>query len=202
MMLIRRAARAMLRLELLDEKAAKGNWTDHDSRTFGGLNNAVRLLMREIAAQSTVCWSAEGRPCRRGRTSCPTRPPRFRERDVSYEPAERPKSAPGLLPLMRAAPGGPRVFLRAWARAAGLGRPFCPWQVEMTPADPETAVLSALRRAWGEETARERAGHALTNQLANAQSAEHPLKAAAIELSRAVCSTANRYGSEAGTESQ
>ena len=53
-MLIRRAARAMLRLELLDEKSAKGNWTDHDARTFGGLNNAVRLLMREIAAQSPV----------------------------------------------------------------------------------------------------------------------------------------------------
>jgi hypothetical protein len=51
-MLVRRAARAMLRLELLDEKAAKGNWTDHDARTFGGLNNAVRLLMREIAAQT------------------------------------------------------------------------------------------------------------------------------------------------------
>jgi hypothetical protein len=51
-MLIRRAARAMLRLELLDEKAAKGKWTDHDARTFGGLNNAVRLLMREIAAQT------------------------------------------------------------------------------------------------------------------------------------------------------
>jgi hypothetical protein len=51
-MLIRRAARAVLRLELLDEKAAKGNWTDHDARTFGGLNNAVRLLMREIAMQT------------------------------------------------------------------------------------------------------------------------------------------------------
>jgi hypothetical protein len=45
-------ARALLRLELLDEKAAKGNWSDHDARTFGGLNNAVRLLMREIAAQT------------------------------------------------------------------------------------------------------------------------------------------------------
>jgi hypothetical protein len=51
-MLIRRAARAMLRLELLDEKAARGHWTDHDARTFGGLNNAVRLLMREMAAQT------------------------------------------------------------------------------------------------------------------------------------------------------
>ena len=52
LMLVRRAARALLRLELLDEKAAKGNWSDHDARTFGGLNNAVRLLMREIGAQT------------------------------------------------------------------------------------------------------------------------------------------------------
>jgi hypothetical protein len=52
LMLVRRAARALLRLELLDEQAAKGRWCDHDARTFGGLNNAVRLLMREIAAQS------------------------------------------------------------------------------------------------------------------------------------------------------
>jgi hypothetical protein len=51
-MLIRRAARALLRLELLDAKAAKGDWTDHDARTFGGLNNAVRLLTREIALQA------------------------------------------------------------------------------------------------------------------------------------------------------
>ena len=34
--LIRRAARAMLRLELLDAKMAEGSWTDHDARTFGG----------------------------------------------------------------------------------------------------------------------------------------------------------------------
>jgi hypothetical protein len=51
-MLISRAARALLRIELLDEKAAAGNWTDHDARTYGGLNNAVRLFMREIAAQA------------------------------------------------------------------------------------------------------------------------------------------------------
>jgi hypothetical protein len=46
-LLIRRAARAMLRLELLDEKMAAGNWTDHDSRTFGGLNNAVSSASAE-----------------------------------------------------------------------------------------------------------------------------------------------------------
>lgn len=47
-LLIRRAARALLRLELLDEKMASGNWTDHDARTFGGLNNALRLCLREL----------------------------------------------------------------------------------------------------------------------------------------------------------
>ncbi len=53
-MLIRRSARALLRLELLDEKMSSGNWTDHDSRTFGGLNNALRLALRElgVAAKS------------------------------------------------------------------------------------------------------------------------------------------------------
>jgi hypothetical protein len=47
-LLIRRLARGMLRLELLDEKMTAGTWTDHDARTFGGLSNAVRLLAREL----------------------------------------------------------------------------------------------------------------------------------------------------------
>jgi hypothetical protein len=38
----------MLQLELLDAKMASGNWTGHDSRTQGGLNNAVRLALREL----------------------------------------------------------------------------------------------------------------------------------------------------------
>jgi hypothetical protein len=53
-MLIRRAARAMLRLELLDEKMASGSWTDHDSRTFGGLNNALRLCLRELGVKAVA----------------------------------------------------------------------------------------------------------------------------------------------------
>jgi hypothetical protein len=52
-LLIRRAARAMLRLELLDAKMASGNWTDHDARTFGGLNNAIRLALRELGVRET-----------------------------------------------------------------------------------------------------------------------------------------------------
>jgi hypothetical protein len=52
-LLIRRAARAMLRLELLDAKMASGSWTDHDARTFGGLNNALRLALRELGVRET-----------------------------------------------------------------------------------------------------------------------------------------------------
>ena len=40
-LLIRRAARAMLRLELFDAKLQSGNWSDDDGRTYGGLQNAV-----------------------------------------------------------------------------------------------------------------------------------------------------------------
>jgi hypothetical protein len=46
--LIRRAARAMLRLELVDAKMSDGSWTDHDARTFGGLSNNLRLTLREL----------------------------------------------------------------------------------------------------------------------------------------------------------
>jgi hypothetical protein len=47
-LLIRRIARAMLKLELFDAKMAAGNWTDHDARTYGGLSNALRLMLREL----------------------------------------------------------------------------------------------------------------------------------------------------------
>ena len=50
--LIRRAARAMLRLELLDAKMAEGSWTDHDARTFGGLSNNLRLCLRELGVKT------------------------------------------------------------------------------------------------------------------------------------------------------
>jgi hypothetical protein len=52
-LLIRRLARGMLRLELLDEKMTAGAWTDHDTRTFGGLSNAVRLLARELGVKAS-----------------------------------------------------------------------------------------------------------------------------------------------------
>jgi hypothetical protein len=51
LILIRRAARAMLQLEKLDTKMASGNWTDHDARTFGGLSNNLRLCLRELGVR-------------------------------------------------------------------------------------------------------------------------------------------------------
>ena len=47
-LLIRRIARAMLQLELFDSKMSGGNWTDHDARTFGGISNSLRLMLREL----------------------------------------------------------------------------------------------------------------------------------------------------------
>jgi hypothetical protein len=51
-LLIRRAARSMLQLELLDEKMASGNWTSFDARTQGGLNNTVRLSLQALGVKS------------------------------------------------------------------------------------------------------------------------------------------------------
>jgi hypothetical protein len=50
--LVRRAARAMLRLELFDEKMDKGGWSDHDARTYGGLSNNLRLCLRELGIKA------------------------------------------------------------------------------------------------------------------------------------------------------
>jgi len=71
-LLIRRAARAMLLLELLDAKIAGGSWTDHDARTQGGLNNAVRLALKELGlkqvqpAKPSPLVEHFSRPVRRG----------------------------------------------------------------------------------------------------------------------------------------
>jgi hypothetical protein len=52
-LLIERLVRTTIQLNALDEKlAAAGNWTDHDSRTHGGLINRQRLLLRELGLQS------------------------------------------------------------------------------------------------------------------------------------------------------
>ena len=47
-LLIRRIARAMLKLEMFDAKMVGGSWTDHDARTFGGISNSLRLMLREL----------------------------------------------------------------------------------------------------------------------------------------------------------
>ena len=48
-LLIRRIARAMLMLEILDLKLANAdNWNQCDAATQGGLNNNVRLCLREL----------------------------------------------------------------------------------------------------------------------------------------------------------
>lgn len=47
-LLIDRMVKVRVQLDLLDDKLASGEWTPHDSRTYGGLLNAFRLLAREI----------------------------------------------------------------------------------------------------------------------------------------------------------
>jgi hypothetical protein len=47
-MLIERAVKIRVQLDLLDEKLTSGGWTPHDARTYGGLGNAYRLTVREL----------------------------------------------------------------------------------------------------------------------------------------------------------
>jgi hypothetical protein len=51
--LIRRAARTTLQLELLDQKFTSGNWTMVDGNIQGGLANNLRLILREIGISAT-----------------------------------------------------------------------------------------------------------------------------------------------------
>jgi hypothetical protein len=54
-LLIRRIARAMLMLEILDLKLANAdNWNQCDAATQGGLNNNVRLCLRELGLKAPV----------------------------------------------------------------------------------------------------------------------------------------------------
>jgi hypothetical protein len=53
-LLIRRCARAMLRLELMDKLAETGNWSNWDGRVFGALSNHVRLCLRELGVMPSV----------------------------------------------------------------------------------------------------------------------------------------------------
>jgi hypothetical protein len=47
-LLVDRIIRLRLRLDAFEDKLAGGQWTDLDSRTFGGLQNAYRLTLREL----------------------------------------------------------------------------------------------------------------------------------------------------------
>ncbi|HEX3861080.1 MAG TPA: hypothetical protein VHY35_05255 [Stellaceae bacterium] len=47
-LLIDRIIKTTMQVDALDAKLAEGTWTDHDSRTHGGLINRQRLLLREI----------------------------------------------------------------------------------------------------------------------------------------------------------
>lgn len=45
---IRRIARLMLQAELFDQKMAGGDWTGHDARSAGAVNNAVLRALKDL----------------------------------------------------------------------------------------------------------------------------------------------------------
>ena len=49
-LLIDRTVSIMLKLERFDAKLDDSGWTAHDTRTYGGLNNALRLMLRALDA--------------------------------------------------------------------------------------------------------------------------------------------------------
>jgi hypothetical protein len=54
-LLIDRLVRTTIQVNALDEKLLAGvNWTDHDSRTHGGLINRQRLLLRELGFEAAA----------------------------------------------------------------------------------------------------------------------------------------------------
>jgi hypothetical protein len=92
-LLIERAVQIQLQLVALDVKLFERNFTDHDRRTFGALNNAFRLLLREIGAEAAEppslvhLMAAEGviaqpRSRRRHRSAG-----RKQDREVAKQPA-------------------------------------------------------------------------------------------------------------------
>jgi hypothetical protein len=47
-LLIERLIKTHVQLDMLDDKLQRGDWTANDSRTYGGLLNALRLTSREL----------------------------------------------------------------------------------------------------------------------------------------------------------
>jgi len=58
-LLIGRVVRIQAQINALDRKLETGSWTDHDARTLGGLQNALRLSLRELGLKA-----ASDRPAR------------------------------------------------------------------------------------------------------------------------------------------
>ncbi len=52
--LIGRIVRTVLTLGLLDERLAAGAATDHDARTFGGLQSALRAMLKQIGLKQAA----------------------------------------------------------------------------------------------------------------------------------------------------
>jgi hypothetical protein len=54
-LLIRRIVKMMLLAEKLDEKlTGGGEWTPHDARTFGGLNGALRVALKDLGLKTAT----------------------------------------------------------------------------------------------------------------------------------------------------
>jgi hypothetical protein len=51
-MLIERAIKVQIQLDMLDTKLMSGDWTPHDQRTHGALLNALRLTCRELGMKA------------------------------------------------------------------------------------------------------------------------------------------------------
>jgi hypothetical protein len=56
-LLIDRAVRLRVMLDMFDEKIASGNFTPHDQRTYGGLSSQFRLVLRELGVKASAAAS-------------------------------------------------------------------------------------------------------------------------------------------------
>ncbi len=50
--LIRRCAKVLLQLELLDSKMASGDWSEHNGKMYSALSNNLRLTLRELGIKA------------------------------------------------------------------------------------------------------------------------------------------------------
>jgi hypothetical protein len=59
-LLIEQMVKIRMQLDLLEERLAEGNWTPHDSRTYGGLLNAYRLTARDLGLRPAAAAEPPG----------------------------------------------------------------------------------------------------------------------------------------------